>query len=84
LRWEDDPPTTQPLQANERLNVDQDALWEMAKNRMLAKKKAPPKKPAPENPPVKTKARTKSKTPKKSIRTEIEELEKYIRRIEKD
>jgi len=84
LRWEDDPPTTQPLQANERLNVDQDALWEMAKNRMLAKKKAPPKKPAPEKPPVKTKARTKSKTPKKSIRTEIEELEKYIRRIEKD
>ena len=84
LRWEDDPPTTQPLQANERLNVDQDALWEMAKNRMLAKKKAPPKKPVPEKPPVKTKARTKSKTPKKSIRTEIEELEKYIRRIEKD
>ena len=84
LRWQDDAPTTQPLQLNESLTVDQNALWEIAKNKMLAQKKTQPKRPAPEKPKVKKKMHAKSKTPKKSIRTEIEELEAYIRRIEKD
>lgn len=89
FRWQDGPPTTAPLQSNERLNVDQNALWEMAKNRMLAKKKIQPTKPAPAKPaPAKArskkKIRAKSKAPKKSIKTEIEELEAYIRRIDKD
>lgn len=81
LRWEDSAPVTLPLQANQAVNVDQNALWEMAKGKMLAQK-AQSKRTRAKGPRVKAKPRAKGKRPNKSIRSEIEELEKYIEKLE--
>ncbi len=81
LRWEDSSPSTLPLQANQMMNVDQDALWEIAKNRMLVQK-AQTKRRRSKEPVAKGKQRIKSKPKKKSISAEIRELENYIKQFE--
>jgi PPM family protein phosphatase len=81
LRWEEGAPSSLALQANQALNVDQDALWEIAKNRMLAKK-ARGKRPRPANPASKSAKNSRPTTRKKSLRSELQELEDYIKRLE--
>lgn len=81
LRWDDGPPKSLPLQANQALNVDQEALWEIAKNRMLVKKAQAKKTRKPELKPEKKK-QAPSKAKKKSFEAEIEEIEKFIKRLE--
>ncbi|GMQ90229.1 MAG: hypothetical protein BMS9Abin10_0583 [Gammaproteobacteria bacterium] len=81
LRWEDRAPKVQPRQANEVVHVDQDALWEIAKNKMLANK-ARANKAHTVKPRHKTRKRAASKSRKKELRSEIKELEDYIKRID--
>jgi hypothetical protein len=81
LRWQDRAPKDRPVQANEVVHVDQDALWEMAKNKMLVKK-ARTKTTRAHNPRHRTRKQAPRKTRKKELRSEIKELEDYIKRIE--
>jgi serine/threonine protein phosphatase PrpC len=81
LRWQDSAPRSLPLQANTALNVDQDALWEIAKNRLLAQRalsnKSEPARGGSK--PGRSKPRV---VKKRSFRSELEELEKYIKQFE--
>lgn len=81
LRWQDRAPKDRPVQANEVVHVDQDALWEMAKNKMLVNK-ARAKTTRAHNPRHGTRKQAPRKTSKKELRSEIKELEDYIKRIE--
>ncbi|MFQ5757440.1 MAG: PP2C family protein-serine/threonine phosphatase [Acidiferrobacterales bacterium] len=81
LRWQDRAPKGRPVQANEVVHVDQDALWEMAKNKILVNK-ARAKTTRAHNPRHKTRKQARRKTRKKELRSEIKELEDYIKRIE--
>ncbi|MFQ6023164.1 MAG: PP2C family protein-serine/threonine phosphatase [Acidiferrobacterales bacterium] len=85
LRWRDSAPTTMPLQANQMMNVDQDALWEIAKNKMLVKKARKKRKSSrPKEPVVKaTTPAPKPRTKKKSYEAELEELENYMKKLER-
>ena len=83
LRWCDHAPRNLPLQANPALNVDQDALWEIAKNKMLAQK-AQLNTLAGKRSGVSSnrKSRIVSKDKKKSLKGELEELENFIKKLE--
>lgn len=83
LRWRDHAPRNLPLQANPALNVDQEALWEIAKNKMLAQKaqlSAMASKRSGAS--AHRKARVVSKDTKKSLKSELEELENFIKKLE--
>ncbi len=83
LHWLDAAPTSPPLQANPVLSVDQDALWEIAKNKMLAQRtqlKGPSAKRSPDKPRVAAPPGLGHK--KKSIKSELREIEKYIKKLE--
>lgn len=83
LRWRDHAPRNQPLQANPALNVDQEALWEIAKNKMLAQK-AQLSAMAGKRSGASThrKPRVVNKDKKKSLKSELEELENFIKKLE--
>jgi PPM family protein phosphatase len=85
LRWRDHAPRNPPLQANAALSVDQEALWEIAKNKMLAQK-AHLSAMAGKRSGASThrKARTVSKEKKKSLKSELEELENFIKKLEQE
>jgi serine/threonine protein phosphatase PrpC len=83
LRWRDHAPRSLPLQANRALNVDQEALWEIAKNKMLAQKAqlsamANKRSAASSH----RKSRIVNKDKKKSLKNELEELENFIKNLE--
>jgi serine/threonine protein phosphatase PrpC len=83
LRWRDHAPRSLPLQANPALNVDQEALWEIAKNKMLAQKAqlsamANKRSGASSH----RKSRIVNKEKKKSLKSELEELENFIKNLE--
>lgn len=83
LRWRDHAPRSLPLQANPALNVDQEALWEIAKNKMLAQKaqlSALTNKRA--GAASHRKSRIVNKDKKKSLKSELEELENFIKNLE--
>jgi serine/threonine protein phosphatase PrpC len=83
LRWRDHAPRSLPLQANPALNVDQEALWEIAKNKMLAQKaqlSAMGGKRSGAS--AHRKSRVVSKDKKKSLKNELEELENFIKKLE--
>ncbi len=83
LRWRDHAPRSLPLQANPALNVDQEALWEIAKNKMLAQKaqlSALANKRA--GAASHRKSRIVNKDKKKSLKNELEELENFIKNLE--
>lgn len=82
LRWQDSGPKNLPLQANPIMNVDQDALWEIAKNKMLIQK-ARANRSGTTEPAVDRKQRAKSRAKRKSIAAELEELENYIKQFER-
>jgi hypothetical protein len=65
------------------LNVDQEALWEIAKNKMLAQKaqlSAMGGKRSGAS--AHRKSRVVSKDKKKSLKNELEELENFIKKLE--
>jgi serine/threonine protein phosphatase PrpC len=83
LRWRDHAPRTLPLQANAALNVDQEALWEIAKNKMLAQKvRVGASRAKKSGPATSRRARIASKEKKKSLKNELEELENFIKNLE--
>ncbi|MFQ5993569.1 MAG: PP2C family protein-serine/threonine phosphatase [Acidiferrobacterales bacterium] len=81
LRWEDSAPRRAAVQGNEPFNVDQDALWEIAKNKMLTRKRPQVRKSRTTKKTVSPRKPTKAKTSKKSIEHDLAELEKYIKRL---
>ncbi len=83
LRWRDHAPRNLPLQANPALSVDQEALWEIAKNKMLAQKAQLNAVRGKKSGVVANrKARIASKEKKKSLKSELEELENFIKNLE--
>lgn len=83
LRWRDHAPRHQPLQANPALNVDQEALWEIAKNKMLAQKAQLTAIAAKRSgASAHRKSRAVNKDKKKSLKSELEELENFIKKLE--
>lgn len=83
LEWQDAAPKRPPLQANPALSVDQEALWEIAKNKMLAQKAQVTKSSAkrPKEGPA-AKASSGSKHKKKSMKSELREIESFIKKLE--
>ena len=83
LRWDDKPTTALPLQANKAVQVDQDKLWQEAKDRLLDQRlktqpQAPEQSPATGDKPAKL-----SKQDKKSrIASTIKELEDYMQQFD--
>ena len=83
LHWQDTAPKGLPLQANVALSVDQEALWEIAKNKMLAQKSQTKRSSV-----RKTLNRPSRNVPvdkghkKKSIKSELEEIESFIKKLE--
>ena len=83
LRWRDHAPRNLPLQANPALNVDQEALWEIAKNKMLAQKAQLSAMASKRSgTAAHRKSRVVSKEKKKSLKSELEELENFIKKLE--
>ena len=83
LEWQDAAPKGPPLQANAALSVDQEALWEIAKNKMLAQK-AQVKNSSAKRPKEGSGATSASgsKHRKKSMKRELREIENFIKRLE--
>lgn len=83
LRWQDSAPKGLPLQANVALSVDQEALWEIAKNKMLAQKAQTRRssvKRSLDRPSGNAPVGKRHK--KKSIKSELEEIESFIKKLE--
>ncbi|MFQ5936928.1 MAG: PP2C family protein-serine/threonine phosphatase, partial [Acidiferrobacterales bacterium] len=81
LRWKDRGPNSAPLQANRALSVDQDALWEIAKNKMLAQK-THIKRSRDHGSRTPSSTKPGAGTKRKSIKSELKELENYLKKLE--
>ena len=82
LRWEDKITDHAPLQANSILQIDQDQIWQDAKNKIL-KSKVKKKHKAEKRKAKKTVKAKKSKAEKSdNIKQTIDELEAYISQFE--
>ena len=84
MHWLDAAPKGPPLQANVAPSVDQEALWEIAKNKMLAQKtqaKRSSAKRSPDGSGAEAPSRPKHK--KKSIKSKLQEIENFIKELEK-
>ncbi len=85
LRWQDAAPRGQPLQAKGALTVDQNALWEIAKSKLVAQHAKARKAPAPAAPTTPEGSRApQTERSKSALRSELEELENYIKQFERD
>ena len=82
LRWEDKTSTELPRQANKAVQVNQDQIWQEAKNRLVGQK-LQQKQPTPVmNTPTKVKSKPSRKRKKAEIESTIKELEEYIQQFE--
>ncbi len=85
LRWQDAAPRGLPLQANRALTVDQNALWEIVKSKLVAQRARARKAPPPASPTTtEGAAAPPGERSKSTLRSELEELENYIKQFERD
>lgn len=84
LRWEDSAPRGLPLQANPALTVDQDALWDIVKSKLVAQRAHTRKTEQPAAGPRDVGREPRPTRSKQALRSELEELENYIKQFERD
>ncbi len=82
LRWDDKTTTELPLQANKAIQINQDQIWQEAKNRLVGQKLQQKQQVPAMDIPTKGKPKPRRKGKKAEIESTIKELEEYIQQFE--